>query len=182
MMQKTPSEHFASGAVFDIIRQNHKQFTDIVNSNNALALESFFANAYIAFCNQPQIVGLTVSIVDKRRNDTNPKMWNADIVMLSQREKIALCFMPINNSVFTARIIGIVLSDVGDRYCYCMLNKDENILSDVIQNKAMFGIEKIGAVKGLGFELMNSFVECVRKSCFTILLKRWFCRKAMTDG
>ncbi len=168
IMQKAPSEHFASGAVFDIIRQNHEQFADVVNSNDALVLRNFFANAYITFCNQPQVVGFTPAIVDIRRNDTNPKTWNADIVMISEREKIALCFMPVNNSVFAARIIGIVVSDAGDRYYYCMLNKDENILSDVIRNKAMFGIEKIGSVKGLGFELMNSFVDCIRKSSFTI--------------
>ena len=38
IMQKTPSEHFASGAVFDITRQNHDQFARIVNSNDAMSL------------------------------------------------------------------------------------------------------------------------------------------------
>ncbi|MBE7018869.1 MAG: hypothetical protein E7413_03200 [Ruminococcaceae bacterium] len=161
MGQKTPSEHFVSGAVFDITRQNHDLFTNIVNSSDAGALMNFFANAYVTFINQPQIVGFTPSIVDKSRNDTNPGMWNADIMKLSSGEKIALCFMPVNNDVYEARIIGIVLGNDGDRYYYCMLNKDENTLSDVIQNKAMLGIEKIGFVKGRGFELMNNFIECI---------------------
>ena len=161
MGQKAPSEHFASGAVFDITRQNHNLFEQIVNSSNAGALMDFFVNAYVTFINQPQIVGFTQSIVDKNRNDTNPGMWNTDIMTLSSGEKIALCFMPVNSDVYEARIIGIVLGNGGDRYYYCMLSKDENILSDVIQNKAMLGIEKIGSVKGRGFELMNNFIECI---------------------
>ena len=164
MMQKTPSEHFASGAVFDITRQNHDRFAQIVNSNDAIFLNNFFANAYVAFCDQPQIVGFTSSMVDVRQNDTNPGTWNADIVNISSGEKVALCFMPINNAKYSARIIGIVLGNSGDRYYYCMLNKDDNMFSDVIQNKAMFGIEKIGSVKGSGFELMNSFVECIKNN------------------
>ena len=161
MSQKSPSEHFASGSVFDITRQNHNRFAQIVDSFDAGALKNFFVNAYVTFINQPQIVGFNSSMVDASRNDTNPGMWNADIMTLSSGEKVALCFMPVNSDVYTARIIGIVLGNSGDRYYYCMLNKDENIPSDVIQNKAMLGIEKIGSVKGLGFELMNSFVECI---------------------
>ena len=164
MSQKTPSEHFASGAVFDITRQNHEQFVQIVNSCKASSLLIFFINAYLAFCNQPQIVGLTQSMVDTNRNDTNPKMWNADIMTLSSGEKVALCFMPINNDVYEARIIGIVLGNSGDRCYYCMLNKDKNMLSDVIRNKAMLGVEKIGEVKGRGFDLMYNFVECINNN------------------
>ncbi len=165
MKQKTPSEHFASGAVFDISRQNHAQFANIVHSNNAMALKSFFANAYVTFCNQPQIVGFSESMVDKKRNDTNPGTWNADIMSLPSGEKIALCFMPIANEMYTARIIGIVLGDSEDKYYYCMLNKDEKVPSDVIRNKAMLGTEKVGTVKGLGFELMHSFTECIKNNC-----------------
>lgn len=164
MMQKTPSEHFVSGAVFDITRQNHDSFVTIINSSDAMSLKQFFASAYTSFCNQPQIVGFSPSMVDAARNDTDPGTWNADIVNMPLGEKAALCFMPVNNEEFAARIIGIVLGNDGDRYYYCMVNKDETVYSNVIQNKAMLGIEKIGSVKGLGFELMNSFVECI-KNC-----------------
>ena len=164
MSKKTPSEHFASGAVFDITRQNHNLFEKVVNSSNAGALGDFFINAYVAFINQPQIVGFSRSMIDNNLNDTNPRMWNADIMMLSSGEKIALCFMPIISDVYAARIIGIVLGNAGDRYYYCMLRKDENTLSDVIQNKAMLGIEKIGSVKGRGFELMKNFIECINNN------------------
>ncbi len=164
MTQKTPSEHFVSGAVFDIARQNHDDFASIVNSGNAIALREFFAKAYIRFCNQPEIVGFSQAMVDVGRNDTNPAAWNADIVNMPSGEKAALCFMPVNSEAHAARIIGIVLGNGGDKYYYCMLNKDENVLSDVMQNKAMLGVEKVGSVKGLGFELMNSFVECINNN------------------
>ncbi len=70
----------------------------------------------------------------------------------------------INSEAFSARIIGVVLGNNGDQYYYCMLNKDENIPSEVRQNKAMLGIESIGSVSGRGFELMNSFVECIKRN------------------
>ncbi|MBE7018874.1 MAG: hypothetical protein E7413_03230 [Ruminococcaceae bacterium] len=159
--EKSPSELFASGAVFDITRQNHDEFVKIVNLSDALALQKFFTNAYTTFCNDPQVVGFAPSMVDKSRNDTSPATWNTDIMTLSSGEMVALCFMPINNDVHEARIIGIVLGDSGDEYYYCMLDKDEDVSSDVMQNKAMLGIEKIGEVKGRGFELMNNFVECI---------------------
>jgi len=164
MAQKTPSDHFASGAIFDITRQRHNDFSNIVMSNNAATLKDFFAKAYIDFCNQPQLVGFSPDMVDKNKNDTNPAMWNADIVSLPSGEKVALCFMPINNNTYAARIIGVVLGNGEDRYYYCMLNKDENTFSEVIRNKAMQGVEKIGEVKRLGFELMNSFVECIKNN------------------
>lgn len=159
--EKSPSELFASGAVFDITRQNHDEFADVVNSLDAHSLLEFFTKAYITFCNQPQIVGFSSAMVDVEKNDTDYRMWNTDIVDLSSGGKIALCYMPIDCETHTARIIGIVLDENGDEYYYCMLDKDENAFSDVVQNKAMLGIQKIGEIKGRGFELMNNFIECI---------------------
>ena len=160
--QQTPSDHFASGAVFDIVRQNHDIFEHIVLDKNALDLKVFFTKAYTLFCNQPQIVGFSPAMVDSSKNDTDPRMWNTDIFQLESGDSIALCFMPVQHDTLLARIVGIVLSDKGDRYYYCMLNKDTDTFSDVIQNKARLGIEKVGEVKGLGFELMNSFVDVIK--------------------
>lgn len=162
MRQKTPSDHFVSGAVFDIVRQNHEAFERIVRDKNALDLQTFFAKAYMLFCDQPQIVGFTPAMVDRNKNDTDPRMWNADIFHFDSGESIALCFIPVQHDTLLARIVGIVLSDNGDRYYYCMLNKDTNAFSDVIQNKARLGIEKVGEVRGIGFELMNSFVDVIK--------------------
>lgn len=162
MRQKTPSDHFASGAVFDIVRQNHEAFERIVRDKNALDLRTFFAKAYMLFCDQPQIVGFTPAMVDRNKNDTDPRMWNADIFHFDSGESIAPCFIPVQHDTLLARIVGIVLSDNGDRYYYCMLNKDTNAFSDVIQNKARLGIEKVGEIRGIGFELMNSFVDVIK--------------------
>lgn len=162
--QKTPSEHFASGSIFDIIRKSHSQFSQIVNTFDIASLKDFFVSAYVTFINHPQIVGFAPSMVDKNKNDTDPRTWNVDIMKLSSGERAALCFMPVNNDVYEARIVGIVLGNEVDKYYYCMLNKDENMQSDVIQNKALFGIEKIGSVKGRGFELINSFIKCIESS------------------
>lgn len=162
MGQKTPSEHFASGAIFDITRQNHDDFERIVRSNNPMELHNFFTKAYMLFCNNPQVVGFASEMVDINKNDTNPGMWNADTFTLASGEAIALCYMPIEHETLEARIIGIVITSEGDRYYYCMLNKDTDTFSDVIQNKAMLGVEKVGEVKGNGFELMSSFLNVIK--------------------
>jgi hypothetical protein len=71
--------------------------------------------------------------------------------------------MPIQNDILVARVVGIIFSSKGDGYYYCMLNKDENVPATVNRNKAMLGVEKIGEVKGVGFELMHNFLECISK-------------------
>lgn len=161
MGQESPSKEFASGAIFDIVRKNRDIFVEIVRSNNAITLHDFFAKAYMLFCKNPQIVGLPPATININKNDTNPAMWNADTFSRDSGEVIALCYMPIVNETLEARIIGIVITGKGDRYYYCMLNKDTNTFSDVIQNKAWLGLEKVGEVKGRGFELMNSFLKLI---------------------
>jgi len=63
-------------------------------------------------------------------------------------------------------VFGIIIGSRGDGYYYCMLNKDANQHSEVIRNKAMAGIETIGTVNGLGFELMNSFLNCISRNYY----------------
>jgi ATP-dependent helicase/nuclease subunit B len=43
----------------------------------------------------------------------------------------------------------------------------ENVFSEVKRNKAMFGIAKAGEVKGRGFDLMNDFLECMKKDFYS---------------
>ena len=75
-------------------------------------------------------------------------------------------FMPIKSDALAARIAGIIFSDKGDGYYYCMLKKDENSNSDVFRNKAEQGIGKIGEVSGTGFELMHSFLDCIKNNYY----------------
>lgn len=164
--QRSPSEQFASGAVFDILRKEREIFEHVARANNALTLQKLFADAYSLFLNNPEVVGLSHNMVNKNNNDTDTWTWNADIFSLNEEDHAILLFMPVQDTAFTARIVGIILSRKGDGYYYCMLNKDEKIPSDVNRNKAMSGIEKIGEVKGLGFELMNSFLNCMKDNFY----------------
>lgn len=159
--QQSPSYLFASGAVFDIVRLSRDTFEQVVQSGDALALLQFFAAAYSLFCENPEVVGFPPSMVDVSNDDTDPAYWNADIMPLSNGDTAALCYMSVQDDSVEARIFGIALSDAGDRYYYCMLDKDEDAPSDVMQNKALEGIEKVGEVRGRGFELMNAFVACM---------------------
>ena len=77
-----------------------------------------------------------------------------------------MCFMPIDDQTYEARIIGIVLGQKGDGYYCCNLNKDENASSEVMRNKAIHGIEKAGEVKGRGFPLMNAFLSCIKQNYY----------------
>lgn len=167
--QRSPSEQFASGAVFDISRQQREAFWQMVRSNDVKSLWRLFANAYDLFLGNPGIVGFSPNMVNPDHNDTDPRTWNVDIFNLSNRDYVAMCFMPIQHETFAARIVGILFSDTGDGYYYCMLNKDESISSDVLRNKAIYGVEKIGEVKGLGFELMNDFLDCIKKDYYPTL-------------
>lgn len=160
--QSSPSDQFASGAVFDISRQQREAYEQAVCTNDALSLLKLFTNAYFLFLCNPEVVGFTPDMVNKNQNDTDPNTWNTDIFSLNEEDRAALLFMPAQSNVLRARIIGIIFSRKGDGYYYCMLNKDEKTPSDVIRNKAIYGLDKIGEVKGLGLELMNSFLNCIK--------------------
>lgn len=164
--QKSPSEHFASGAVFDISQITRASFLKTAQSKDAIQMLKLFTDAYFLFLNKPEIVKFTSAMIDKEKNDTDPKTWNVDIVELQKGEYAVLLFMPIQNEMYSARIVGIVFSDNGDGYYYCMLNKNETTFSEVFRNKAFDGIEQIGVVKGSGFDLMNCFLECMKKNFY----------------
>lgn len=163
MSQRAPSDHFASGAVFDIVRSQHAAFEQFVRANDVMSVLKFFRGSYLAFCNDPSIVNLPKSIIDMRNNDTDPTHWNADTFQLSNGNAAAQCFMPVQSDTLEARIFGIVLGKDGDGYYYCMLNKDENVPSEVKRNVPFLGTQTVGSVKGRGFDLMNAFLACMEK-------------------
>ena len=163
LLKQPPSQRFASGAVFDLVRQHHRKFEEIIHSGNVLQLWKFFTEAYIFFCRNPQSVGFLPLNVTKENIDTDPRKWNADLFTLEHDCAAALCFIPITSDVYLARIIGIITGSKGDGYYYCMLKKDVNAFSDVIRNMASPCVfPTVGTVKGRGFELMNSFLECIK--------------------
>ena len=164
--QRTPSERFASGAVFDISKQSRELFLNVLRSNDAMALKQLFIKTYMLFMEHPEWIGLSPQMVNQNAVDTNPAEWNSDIFKLSDETYAALLYMPVCNNNVSARIVGIIFGDKGDGYYYCMLDKDESTPSTVCRNRAMLGINNIGEVKGRGFELMNSFLNIIRNDYF----------------
>ena len=168
MSKQSPSRHFASGSVFDVVRQHHDVFEKIVRSKNVMAIQRFFATAYLSFCNDPSSAGVAnADIVDKSKNDTNPSLWNTSVYTLEDEDMAALCYMPVKDNAIEARLISIVLGQNGDGYYYCMLSKDESEASDVMRNKALLGIEKAGEVKGRGFGLLDAYLECIKSNYYS---------------
>ena len=168
MAQRSPSQHFAQGSVFDIVRQQHSAFEQIVRKYDVTSVHRFFINAYLSFCSNPDAAGfIRADALNTDRNDTDPRTWNTDIFDLQDGDVAALCFMPINDPNVEARLIGVVLGQRGDGYYYCNLNKSNDIPSDVMRNKALLGIEKAGEVSGRGFALMNAFLDCIRNNYYT---------------
>lgn len=160
--KKSPSEQFTTGPIFDIFRNNRDVFLQAVETNDAFFLQTCFVKSYSLFLANPEVVGFTTTMVNKDNNDTDTRTWNADSVSLPEGDYAALLYMPIQHDTLAARIVGILFSDKGDGYYYCMLNKDEGVPSEVFRNKAILGIEKVGSVKGFGFELMDSFLDCIQ--------------------
>jgi len=167
MAQQSPSKHFVQGSVFDIVRQQHSTFEQLVRNHDAMSVHMFFMNAYLSFCSDPSGAGfINASALNVDKNDTDPRSWNTDIFDLQSGDVVALCYMPISDPTFDARMIGIVLGQRGDGYYYCNLNKDNSIGSDVMRNKAILGIEKAGEVNGRGFELMEAFLNCISNNYY----------------
>lgn len=166
MAQESPSRHFVAGTVFDFARQNRSAIEYALKSGDLLRVQMLFINGYLKYLNDPRSMGGIPGIVDKEKNDTDPRGWNLSVKTLRNGDQAILLYMPIENARLSARIVGIVFGGRGDGYYYCMLNKDENMQSEVVRNKAMAGIETVGAVKGRGFELMESFVDCIRRDYY----------------
>ena len=166
LLHQTLSERFVSGAVFDSSRLARSNYIEAMQSKDPLAVLTLFINSYRLFIDHPEILGIPPETLNKDNIDTEPGMWNADIFSLRDGDYAALLFMPIKSDVLSARIAGIIFSDKGDGYYYCMLKKDENSNSDVFRNKAEQGIGKIGEVSGTGFELMHSFLDCIKNNYY----------------
>ncbi|MBQ9063981.1 MAG: hypothetical protein IJ123_00870 [Blautia sp.] len=159
----SPSELFASGSVFDIYRQYRDEFKEVFSSGDPMSVWNIFAQAYAVFLEHPEAVGFTKDMIDMDADDTDPMKWNSDIFNLSDGDVAALLYMPVeDNDTIAARIVGIVMSNKEDGFYYCMLDADENNPSDVKRNMALAGVKSVGEVKGRGFELMDSFLECIK--------------------
>lgn len=160
--QQPPSERFVSGVVFDMILKQHEAFEECVRAGDVMKLRGLLELSYVVFLTKLQAVDVSSDKLNIKWGDTNPDTWKVDTFQFSDGMSIAQCFMPIENSTLEARLIGVVFSEHGDGFYYCMLNKDENAASEVKRNRALFGSKVAGEVKGRGLDLMVAFRDCIR--------------------
>lgn len=190
-----PSAHFSSGPVFIISQKNRDAFMQAVTSSDALALIKLFIASYNLFLEHPQVALFTPEMLNKALNDTNPYAWNTSIYKHKSGDYIVLLYMPIQQEELAARMVGIIFSNGqrsqnpfecssdsldtspshrgsnssngrSDGCYYCMLNKNESEFSDVERNKSTLIVEKVGKVKGRGFDLRDSFLACIMKDFY----------------
>ena len=167
--KKAPSDIFASGAVFDLSRLVRMKFEEAFRENSLNSIHSLyllFVNSYFLFLEHPEVVKLPPYVIIRENEDTFPGDWEANHFQLDHGDHAALLFMPIQNETYEARIVGIIFSDKGDGYYYCRLYKDQARLSDVIRNMGLQGIHKVGEVNGRGFDLMHSFLDCIKRNYY----------------
>ena len=163
VMGKRPaSEVYATAAVFDLSRQYRDHFLRALEASDSRKLFDLFRATFSLFLDQPETVGLTETAINKRNEDTDPTKWHVSGASLTDGSRAALCRMPIQNRLVSARLIGIVFSDSGDRYYYSMLNKDAAVPSEIMRCREDLTPEKAGIIEGTEPEPMNRFLDCIK--------------------
>ena len=161
----TASKVYASGVAFELSRQYRDHFLKALQASDAGKLSELFRATYTLFIDQPETVGLNAAMFNKKSEDTDPKKWEVSCSSLQDGSQIALCCMPVRDAALSARLVGIVFSNSGDRFYSCMLNKDKNKPSEVVRNMGKIPHEKAGVINGNDPDPMNCFLNCIRKDC-----------------
>ena len=120
------SKVYASGAVFELSHRYRDHFLKALRAEDTGKLSELFRATYALFMDQPETVGLSAAMFNRKSEDTDPKKWEVSCASLPDGSRVALCRMPVRDAALTARLAGIVFSDAGDRYYSCMLNRDRN--------------------------------------------------------
>ena len=157
------SEVYVSGAVFELVRQYRDHFLHAVKSGDDRKLFDLFRETYSLMIDQPETVGLTSEMFNKRSQDTDPLKWKASCASTPNGDAIAFCCMPVKNGALSARFIGIVFSDAGDRYYSCMLNRDAARPSGIMRSTESFPPEEAGTVSGPEPEAAAGFLRCIEE-------------------
>lgn len=177
MAKQPPSELFVAGPVFDLVLKQHESFEKCVRDNDVLKLHSLLTSTYLTFLTNPEIIGIPSSMINVENDDTNINMWNADIFLFEDGTAIAQGFIPVESDKLIGRIVGIIFSEHGNGFYYCMVNKDTP--STVMRNRALYGARKAGEVKGLGIDLMEAFLNCIKQDYASDCVD--YVRKSITD-
>ena len=156
------SEVYASGAVFELARQYRDHFLHAVKAADDRKLFDLFRETYSLMIDQPEIVGLTSEMFNKKNQDTDPLKWKASCASTPDGDAIALCCMPVQSKALSARFIGIVFSDAGDRYYSCMLSRDEARPSGIMRSAEDLPPEEAGTISGSESKAAASFLRCIK--------------------
>ena len=159
------SEIYASDAVFILSRQYRDHFLKALQTSDAGKLSEVFRATFTLFIDQPEAAGLTETAFNKKSEDTDPMKWNVSCASTANGGNVALCCMPIRSKTLSARLVGIVFNDSGDRYYSCMLNKDKNASSEIVRKTGNLPPEKAGTISGTDPEPMNCFLSCIQADC-----------------
>ena len=157
------SEAYASAGVFELSRQYRDLFRKALQANDDRKLFDLFRATYALFIDQPETAGLTETMFNKKSEDTDPLKWEVNCASMPDGAGIALCCMPVKSKTLSARLIGIVISDSGDRYYSCMLNRDRNTSSEIRRSMGSLPAEKAGTISGTDPEPMGSFLHCIQE-------------------
>lgn len=159
------SKVYASGAVFELSRRYRDHFLKALRAEDTGKLSELFRATYALFMDQPETVGLSAAMFNRKSEDTDPKKWEVSCDALPDGSRIALCHMPVRDAQLSARLVGIVFSDAGDRYYSCMLNRDRKKPSEVVRNMGKIPHEKAGVIRGNDPEPVKAFLDCIREDC-----------------
>ena len=160
--RRPASEVFSSGAVFELSRLYRDHFLKALQASDDRKLFNLFRALYSLFLDQPEIAGFTEAMINKKNEDTDPLKWVVSCASVPGGS-VALCRMPIQNKLLSARLVGIIFSDSGDGYYSCMLNKNGSVPSEIIRNNGSLPSANAGAVTGTDSEVMSRFLDCIRK-------------------
>lgn len=159
--KRPASEVYASDAVFELSRLYRDHFLKALQASDDRKLFDLFRATFSLFLDQPELVGFTEAMINKRNEDTDPTKWNVSCSSTPGGDSIALCCMPIQNKALSARLVGIIFSDSGDRYYFCMLNKGGTVPSEIKQKDG--SPVKVGIIEGADPEPANHFLNCIRQ-------------------
>ena len=158
------SEVFASRAVFELSRQYRDHFERALQASDEEKLFELFRATFTLFIDQPETAGFTEAQFNKKSEDTDPMKWNVSCSSMPNGDAIALCYMPVQSRSLSARMVGIVFSDSGDRYYSCMLNRDGSIPSEILRSREGVPSVNAGTIEGTDAEPMNCFLSCIKKT------------------
>ena len=168
LIRRPAAEVFATGALFDASRILRESFIKMLITRDISELNCIVRNIFMFLIEKPEAIGVAPILVDRDIIDTEIAMWQVSFFKLETGDFALLVFMPCRTTDLLARASGIIFSMSGnyDGYYYAVINENGNPPAVVIRNMAEQGLRVVGEVPGLGFQLMNGFLDCMKRDYY----------------